>query len=581
MADISRRQFVQQSALTPAALYCRPKKLHVPVRMILSPFDTQRKMLSSLNISAKTTVSGRKRIKSASQYIGLLAILLTSMGAASQDAHPQKPSPVAHVIPKAWDDNAIATLEVPLANPVGSPKHVSSDYYYRIPVPPIYRNYPVYAPDREPPGYMEWLKRQEPVIKWNDSGTAPLLKTDEDWIKAGAIVFDAPVDLDRFVTAAEIEDPAWYKKTGTPVAADGTIPFVRYVVRKKGTVEVGQNSCAWCHTRVMPDGSILKGAQGNLPVVRAAAYSLRAAQARDSEKLLARLRLRYRALWATPWLDPDPEAQIDQMSLEELIAAQEASPPGVVARQRTSLLYPAQVPDLIGVKDRRYLDRTGLQQQSSIGDLMRYAAMNRGGFDGGDAVANHHGFIPADAPRFQELPDPATQGRYSDEQLYALALYVYSLQPPVTPNKFDALAEKGQQIFKRENCVMCHTPPLYTNNKLTPAQGFNIPEGHLKKYEILPMSVGTDSNLTLKTRRGTGYYKVPSLKGVWYRRMFGHSGWCAALEDWFDPRRTRDDYVPTGFKPFGVKTYAVKGHPFGLNLSEEDRRALIAFLKTL
>ena len=95
------------------------------------------------------------------------------------------------------------------------------------------------------------------------------------------------------------------------------------------------------------------------------------------------------------------------------------------------------------------------------------------------------------------------------------------------------------------------------------------------------MSVGTDSNLALKTGRGTGYYKVPSLKGVWYRGMFGHSGWCASLEDWFDPRRTHDDYVPTGFKPYGAKTYAVKGHPFGLRLSEDDRNALIAFLKTL
>jgi hypothetical protein len=71
------------------------------------------------------------------------------------------------------------------------------------------------------------------------------------------------------------------------------------------------------------------------------------------------------------------------------------------------------------------------------------------------------------------------------------------------------------------------------------------------------------------------------VKGLWYRSMFGHSGWCAILEDWFDPRRARDDYVPTGFKPYGAKTYAVKGHPFGLDLSADDKKALIAFLKTL
>ena len=162
-----------------------------------------------------------------------------------------------------------------------------------------------------------------------------------------------------------------------------------------------------------------------------------------------------------------------------------------------------------------------------------------------------------------------------------LALYVYSLRPPPNPNKFDALATHGQRVFEREGCAMCHTPPLYTNNKLTPAEGFTPPPGATEKYDILPISVGTDPNLTLKTRRGTGYYKVPSLKGVWYRSMFGHSGWCATLEDWFDPGRTRDDYVPTGFKPYGAKTYRVKGHPFGLDLSEEDRKALIAFLKTL
>ena len=94
-------------------------------------------------------------------------------------------------IPRTWDDDAMATLEVPLANPVGSPKHVSADYYYRIPVRPIYKSYPVYAPGHEPPGYMNWLKQQEPVIVWDDKGHAPPLGSEADWIKAGEIVFDS------------------------------------------------------------------------------------------------------------------------------------------------------------------------------------------------------------------------------------------------------------------------------------------------------------------------------------------------------------------------------------------------------
>jgi hypothetical protein len=49
------------------------------------------------------------------------------------------------------------------------------------------------------------------------------------------------------------------------------------------------------------------------------------------------------------------------------------------------------VPNLIGLKERRYLDATGLQQHRSIVDLMRYAALNQGA----DDLASFDGFIPA------------------------------------------------------------------------------------------------------------------------------------------------------------------------------------------
>jgi hypothetical protein len=47
---------------------------------------------------------------------------------------------------------------------------------------------------------------------------------------------------------------------------------------------------------------------------------------------------------------------------------------------------------------------------------------------------------------------------------------------------------------------------------LTPADGFDVPETHRQQYDILEISVGTDPSYTLKMWRGTGYYKVPSLK---------------------------------------------------------------------
>ena len=95
------------------------------------------------------------------------------------------------------------------------------------------------------------------------------------------------------------------------------------------------------------------------------------------------------------------------------------------------------------------------------------------------------------------------------------------------------------------------------------------------------MLIWTDARLTMETRRGTGFYKVPSLRGVWYRGPFEHNGSVATLEDWFDPHRLSDDYVPTGFKGYGVSSRAIKGREFGLKLSASDKSALIAFLKTL
>src|SRR5262245_10575752 len=211
--------------------------------------------------------TGRRRIQMHSRNIKplvLVAFLLLGLVVFVTHGQTQKSAaPFTPTIPKTWDDEAIASLEVPLANPIGSPKHVSSDYYYSIPVAPIYKSYPVYAPGHEPPGYMERLKEQDPIILWDDAGRVPPLKTQTDWVKAGEIVFDAATTYSSIVNPNNVRDPAWYANVGVVLAGDGTIPFLRYVVRQKGTVEVGQSSCGQCHIRVMPDGSILKGAQGN------------------------------------------------------------------------------------------------------------------------------------------------------------------------------------------------------------------------------------------------------------------------------------------------------------------------------
>jgi len=483
----------------------------------------------------------------------------------SQRKAPVINSSFTPTIPRVWDDAEMARLQLPLIDTTASPKQVSSDYYYRIPVRTIFKNYPVYAPGKEPAGYLQWLKEQEPESAFDASA----LKTEADWIRAGELVFDSPIFYDNIAQIADVRNPEWYEKLNVPLTKDGTLPWFRYVIREKGKVELGTLSCGMCHTRVMPNGTVFKGAQGNFPFERAAALTVNRFKV---EQLLGF----ERSFFGAPWIKPDPLREIQQMSPEKLAELHAAIPPGVIARHGTSPLFPPQVPDLIGIKDRKYLDHTGLQLHRSIADMMRYAALNQGA----DNLASYGGFIPGTRD-FRTLPDPSKLLRNSDEQLYALSLYIYSLKPPPNPNKWDRFAARGQKVFEREGCDGCHTPPLYTNNKLIAVDGFEVPEEHRQIYDILWSSVGTDPQLALQTRRGTGYYKVPSLRGVWYRGPFEHNGSVATLEDWFDARRLKDDYVPTGFKGADVTNRAVKGHRFGLGLSPSDRQALISFLKTL
>src|SRR5689334_12723188 len=98
-------------------------------------------------------------------------------------------APFTPIIPRVWDDAEMAQLQLPLIDSAASPKQISSDYYYRIPARTIYKNYPVYAPGKEPAGYLEWLEEQEPESAFDASS----LKTEADWIRAGELVFNSPI----------------------------------------------------------------------------------------------------------------------------------------------------------------------------------------------------------------------------------------------------------------------------------------------------------------------------------------------------------------------------------------------------
>ncbi|MEO8597420.1 MAG: di-heme oxidoredictase family protein [Candidatus Solibacter sp.] len=470
----------------------------------------------------------------------------------------------------------LANWATPLAGLNIRPSHISAEQYYALPVDNL-KTYPVYLSGREPEGYWQML---------NSVGPKPMiepekLKTEADWVAAGHIVF---VEMDhvhlrtydpKFIEAARRGESAFPR-------SDGTAANLRWVPTKDG-VALAFPNCANCHVAQLKDGTEVVG--GSLlaypqqrtgppgpslinQVQLAMGYIDGGSPIRmTSGSLGSRL---YQA-FGVPWNPNDPHAKLktaSQADYDQWFAAGLRG--GALPRWNGSFYFPAKIPDIIGIKDRKYIDHTGTHLNRGIGDLMRYAALVSWAES---TDFGSHKILEENA----ELP----RARRSDEALYALALYMQSLTPPPNPNPVDESARAGEKLFRREGCGGCHVPPLYTSNKLTLAQGFTPPNGLPSTLDVLPVSVGTDPGLALNTRKGTGFYKVPSLKGVWYRGHYLHDGSAASLEEMFDPERLSDAHVPGGYAPPGVKSRAIKGHEFGLKLNPQERVQLIAFLRTL
>jgi hypothetical protein len=405
-------------------------------------------------------------------------------------------------------------------------------------------------------------KKPEPLIALGP-------RTPAEWIAAGDVVFH---ELD--FPGARSYDPRYFgilrspeefKKMGVHAQKDGVVLGLRLVPTNRG-LAVSVQQCANCHVRVMPDGSLLDGAPTNDPGDQIAAELFSVLDSFPGESPAM---FNWRS-FAVPWIPNDIHTAIRTMPQKELDELMDSNIEGTFPRFNGSPYFTTKMPDLIGVGERKYIDATATHRNRVPEDIARYAAL----------VSCCDS---ADFGSYRMLTDQqrVLAGRYPDELLYALAQYVVSLQPPKNPNLGDARAVLGKTVFEREGCTGCHAPPLYTNNKLTLAQGYRPPTDHPLAADILSLAVGTDPNLALKTRKGTGLYKIPSLKGVWYRGLYGHDGSVASLEDWFNPARLRDDYVPTGFKGYKVEHRSVSGHEFGLKLAPGDKAALIAFLRTL
>lgn len=163
-----------------------------------------------------------------------------------------------------------------------------------------------------------------------------------------------------------------------------------------------------------------------------------------------------------------------------------------------------------------------------------------------------------------------------DGMLKAITQYMITLisanskYDKVTRDKtenFTVLEQKGFDIFKQK-CISCHSTDLFTDQTLR-----NIG---------IPYNPDTEDD---GFRRGTGKqedflkFKVPSLRNIEYTAPYGHDGRYASLKDFLD-------FLDNGVQDFPnldheMRKYFSQTGKLGIPLTEEEKNALIAFMKTL
>jgi hypothetical protein len=137
----------------------------------------------------------------------------------------------------------------------------------------------------------------------------------------------------------------------------------------------------------------------------------------------------------------------------------------------------------------------------------------------------------------------------------ALAQYIWSLADTVPPPS--TAASPGRALFEAR-CAPCHAGTGLTSAPRPLAE------------------VGTDPGLGLSPDRGTGFYRVPSLRGAGARPTLFHDGALPGVAALLDPARLDDGYEG-GARVAGP----VPGHVFGLDLSASDRAALLDYVTSL
>jgi len=159
-------------------------------------------------------------------------------------------------------------------------------------------------------------------------------------------------------------------------------------------------------------------------------------------------------------------------------------------------------------------------------------------------------------PDPEDLPDPRTRRRGIDN----FASFMRFLAPigRLAP---DPVSTAGEQVFGMIGCPACHVPALMTDRHTNPL--FDRRAVPLFS-DLLLHDVGTGDGIVQGPSR-ENEIRTPALWGVRFRRPLLHDGSASTVQDAISRHRNEADLARQGFERLG----------------DQDRMALLAFLKTL
>ncbi|MDT7604263.1 MAG: hypothetical protein QOF61_2260 [Acidobacteriota bacterium] len=211
----------------------------------------------------------------------------------------------------------------------------------------------------------------------------------------------------------------------------------------------------------------------------------------------------------------------------------------------------------------------------------------------------------------------ATRENVDEASIDRIGAWIEYLPPPPYPfakTSDPNVVAHGEQIY-RQYCYECHTIGGKYTGQVTPLQEVQTDEHRLNSYteKLVPIQreygKGYDWSFT-HFHKTNGYANAP-LDGIWARAPYLHNGSVPTLYDLLTPAERRNGGNPSFYTGHGVYDTANvgfrtdasttngmkspvfvitelgnsnKGHTgarFGTELSEEDKRALIEYLKTL